>query len=86
MHRFKDKYNLLSQIRRRRRYIQYNQQLHKYDNTLNREFKADKPNKKWVTNITYIHTKEGVLYLSAIRDLYDHSIVSYKQQKKSLMD
>lgn len=76
--RVMNKYNLLSQIRRRRKYIQYSQQLHKYDNILNREFKASKPNEKWVTDITYIHTKEGVLYLSAIRDLYDYSIVSYK--------
>ena len=33
---------------------------------------------KWVTDITYIHTKQGVLYLSMIRDLYDNSIVAYK--------
>ncbi len=39
---------------------------------------ADKPNAKWVTDISYIHTSEGVLYLSIIRDLYDNSIVSYK--------
>ena len=35
-------------------------------------------NSKWVTDITYIHTKQGVLYLSMIRDLYDNSIVAYK--------
>ena len=28
-------------------------------------------NSKWVTDISYIHTKQGVLYLSMIRDLYD---------------
>lgn len=33
---------------------------------------------KWVADISYIHTKEGVLYLSMIRDLYDNSIVAYK--------
>ena len=31
-----------------------------------------------MTDISYIHTKEGVLYLSMIRDLYDNSIVAYK--------
>ena len=31
-----------------------------------------------MTDIFYIHTKEGVLYLSMIRDLYDNSIVAYK--------
>ena len=45
---------------------------------LNREFHADRPNSKWVTDISYIHTKQGVLYLSMIRDLYDNSIVAYK--------
>ena len=30
------------------------------------------------TDISYIHTKQGVLYLSMIRDLYDNSIVAYK--------
>ena len=54
------------------------QQIHKYENLLNREFRADKPNSKWVTDISYIHTKQGVLYLSMIRDLYDNSIVAYK--------
>ena len=42
------------------------------------QFHADEPNSKWVTDISYIHTKEGVLYLSMIRDLYDNSIVAYK--------
>ena len=35
---------------------------HRYDNLLNREFNADYPNQKWVTDISYIQTKEGVLY------------------------
>ena len=54
------------------------QQLHRYENLLNRQFHADKPNRKWVTDISYIHTKQGILYLSMIRDLYDNSIVAYK--------
>ena len=43
-----------------------------------RKFHAEAPNCKWVTDISYIHTKQGVLYLSMIRDLYDNSIVAYK--------
>jgi len=54
------------------------QQLHRYENLLNRQFQADRPNHKWVTDISYIHTKQGILYLSMIRDLYDNSIVAYK--------
>ena len=72
------KYGLLSEIRRRRKWVNLGQQLHRYDNLLKRQFRADRPNTKWVTDISYIHTKEGVLYLSMIRDLYDNSIVSYK--------
>ena len=72
------KYGLLSEIRRRRRWVNMGQQLHRYENLLNRKFQADRPNHKWVTDISYIHTKQGVLYLSIIRDLYDNSIVAYK--------
>ena len=72
------KYGLLSEIRRRRKWVNLGQQMHKYDNLLKRQFRADRPNTKWVTDISYIHTKEGVLYLSMIRDLYDNSIVAYK--------
>ena len=76
--RVMQKYGLLSEIRRRRKWVNLGQQVHKYENLLNRQFKADRPNAKWVTDISYIHTKEGVLYLSMIRDLYDNSIVAYK--------
>ena len=72
------KYGLLSEIRRRRRWQQMGQQLHKYQNLLNRNFQAEAPNRKWVTDISYIQTKQGVLYLSMIRDLYDNSIVACK--------
>jgi len=72
------KYGLLSDIRRRRKYWQMGQQLHKYENLLNRNFYADRPNQKWVTDISYIQTSQGILYLSAIRDLYDNSIVAYQ--------
>ena len=72
------KYDLLAEIRRRRRWVNMGQQLHRYENLLNRQFQADRPNHKWVTDISYIHTKQGVLYLSMIRDLFDNSIVAYK--------
>lgn len=75
--RVMQKYNLLSVVRRKK-YHYYSQALHKYPNLLNRDFSAERPNQKWVTDISYIHTQEGVLYLSIIRDLFDNSIVSYK--------
>ena len=65
------KYGLLSEIRRERKWKNLGQQVHKYQNLLNREFHADRPNSKWVTDLSYIQTKQGVLYLPMIRDLYD---------------
>ncbi len=76
--RIMHKYDLLSAVRRRKRWRKMSEDKHRYDNLLNREFNAEHPNQKWVTDISYIQTKEGVLYLSMIRDLYDRSIVSYK--------
>ena len=75
--RVMNKYNLLSVIRRRR-YVKYGETLHRYPNLLNRDFMAERPNQKWVTDISYIRTGQGFLYLSIIRDLYDNSIVAYK--------
>ncbi len=71
------KYNLLSVIRRKK-YRNYGDHIHRYPNLLNRDFNADRPNQKWVTDISYIKTQQGTLYLSVIRDLYDNSIVAYK--------
>ena len=76
--RVMNKYGLLSQVRRYRAYRRFGEHLHKYPNLLNRYFTANRPNEKCVTDISYIHTKQGVLYLSMIRDLYDNSIVAYK--------
>ena len=76
--RIMNKYGLLSEIRRRKKYKRMGQQLHKYANLMARNFNADKPNQKWVTDISYIHTHQGLLYLSVIRDLFDNSIVAYK--------
>ena len=75
--RVMQKYGLLSVIRRKR-YRNYGEYLHRYPNLLNRNFYAEKPNQKWVTDISYIHTMQGILYLSVIRDLYDNSVVAYK--------
>jgi transposase InsO family protein len=72
------KIGIQSVARRRRPYTHYSDIIHRYENVLNRDFKAERPNQKWVTDITYIHTQQGVLYLSAIKDLYDGFIVSYR--------
>jgi len=46
-------------------------------NLLNQDFKADKPNKKWVGDITYIPTDEGFLYLAGIEDLFHRKVVGW---------
>ena len=79
--RITQKYNLLSVVRRKK-FHYYSQYLHRYPNSLNRDFSAVRPNQKWVTDISYIKTEQGFLYLSIIRDLYDNSIVAYKTDKE----
>jgi putative transposase len=46
-------------------------------NVLDRDFQAEEPNQKWVTDITYIRTVEGWLYLCAVLDLYSHVVVGW---------
>ena len=71
------KYNLLAEIRRPRPLYQRQQQMLVYENRLARNFQANKPNQKWVTDISYLPTKQGFLYFSMIKDLYDNFIVAY---------
>lgn len=52
---------------------------HVAENVLNRKFVAKKPNQKWCTDVTELRYGNGrKTYLSAIIDLYDHSIVSWE--------
>ena len=46
-------------------------------NLLEQQFEAEKPNEKWVSDITYIWTEEGWLYLAAVMDLYSRQIVGW---------
>ena len=46
-------------------------------NVLDRDFEASRPNQKWVTDITYIWTAEGWLYLAAVLDLYSRRVVGW---------
>ena len=61
--RIMKKYGILSEIRRKRKWQNLGQQIHRYENLLNRQFYANRPNQKCVTDISYIQTNEGVLYL-----------------------
>jgi len=48
-----------------------------YPNVLNRNFKPEAPNRVWVTDITYIHTGEGFIYLNPVLDLFSRRVISY---------
>lgn len=51
-------------------------------NLLKRNFTADRPNLKWVTDITYIDTAEGWLYLASVMDLFSRKIVGWAMSNK----
>jgi transposase InsO family protein len=50
------------------------------ENVLHRDFSATAPNQKWVTDITYIRTDEGWLYLSAIVDLFSRKVIGWAME------
>ena len=56
----------------------------KSDDLLKREFKADKPLEKCVTDITEIKAKDGKLYVSAIFDCFDSSVLGLAMERKTL--
>jgi len=51
-------------------------------NLLKRDFSTDRPNQKWLTDITYIPTREGWLYLAAVLDLYTRRIVGWAMSER----
>ena len=51
------------------------------ENLLNREFTANQPNQKWVTDITYLPTHEGWIYLAVVMDLFSRKIVGWAMRK-----
>ena len=55
-------------------------------NRLKRDFSAQRPNQKWLADITYIPTLEGWLYLAAILDLYNRQIVGWAMSKRMTGD
>jgi len=52
------------------------------DNILDRQFAVDKPNQVWVTDITYIRTHEGWLFLAVIMDLFSRQIVGWSMSHR----
>ena len=52
------------------------------EDLLKRDFSPEQPNAVWCTDITYIHTENGFLYLSCIMDLYSRKIISWELGRK----
>ena len=66
--------------RRRGKYIPTTDSKHTHrvnENTLNREFQAEKGGQKWVSDITYLRTRGGWLYLTLIIDLFDRKVIGW---------
>ena len=55
-------------------------------NRLDRTFAADRPNEKWVADITYIPTREGWLYLAVVLDLYARKVVGWAMRSRMKED
>lgn len=53
------------------------------ENKLDRNFSAIKPNEKWVTDVTFVPTDEGWLYLAAMLDLYNREVVGWAMSKNN---
>ncbi len=78
--RLMNKLNIHSIARKRKIYKNMTKldTYHRYENVLNRDFTATKPNQKWVTDVTYLLTQQGWAYLSTIKDLFDGFIVAHQ--------
>jgi putative transposase len=74
------KLNIRSIVRKRKPYKPMSKLAiyHRYENVLQRDFRATAPNQKWVTDITFIATQHGWGYLSTVKDLFDGFIVAYE--------
>ncbi len=76
-------------VRKKRKYKITTRSSHRYPispNLVNRNFQADKPNTVWASDITYIKTMEGWLYLAVVMDLYSRKIVGWSLGRKMAVD
>ena len=75
----------ISSLIRRKKYRAYRgEQGRTCNNLLKRQFYADRPNQKWVTDVTEFKVDGRKLYLSPIMDLYNGEIVSYNLTERPL--
>ncbi len=68
------KLNIRSVARKRNPYRLINNRygaIHTYPNLMGQNFRSNGPNQKWGTDITYIPTQQGFVYLAVIKDFFD---------------
>jgi len=76
-----------AQIGHERRTGRYGgKQLVVVDNTLDRQFDVEAPDKVWVTDITYIRTQEGLSYLAVVIDLHSRRVIGWSMQNRQSTD
>ena len=68
--------------RRHRRIYEHREPVSVANNLLNRGFTAEQPNCKWVSDITFIPTRQGTLYLAIVLDLYSRAIVGWSMSSR----
>lgn len=67
-----------------KKYVRTTDSKHSYpvvENLLDQNFNADSPGQKWVSDLTYIKTAKGWLYLTVVIDLYDRKVIGWSQSK-----
>jgi transposase InsO family protein len=72
-------------VRRRRRWVRTTDSRHRHPiapNLLARNFTVDAPNRAWVSDITYLPTRAGWLYLAVILDLYSRAVVGWSMSRR----
>ena len=55
-------------------------------NRLQRQFNLEAPDKRWVTDITYIRTHEGWVYLAVVVDLFSRKVIGWSMQPRMTKD
>ena len=79
--------NLISIVRPKRKYSSYKGTIGKVaDNLLNREFSSDRPNQKWVTDVTEFKVNNEKLYLSPIIDLFNGEVISFNLSRHPVFE
>ncbi|MFQ3258771.1 MAG: putative transposase, partial [Pseudoalteromonas distincta] len=74
-------HKLKAQIGYKRRHIKSGKASRIADNLLARQFNPPAPNQSWVSDITYIRTYEGFLYVATVMDLFSRCIVGWSMDK-----